>query len=366
MNIYGLDQKNRKIKIKIVDGKIHDKKYVENLEESQFIIPGFIDIHTHGGYDYDWINPSSKAATKYLNTIAKKEGITSVLGTTITTDQNKIINAINQNSELIGNKKINGATLLGFHLEGPFLNEGKKGAHPSEHLVKPTLENVKKIIEQTNNSIKVITIALELADDEVIYYLKEKGIIVSLGHTLSDVETFKKNENLGLDSITHFNNAMPKINSTHPELGEEVLKSKKVNIELINDGVHVDEKTIQYIYKKKDHNKLMLVTDSISVKGLKDGIYKGPNWNVEKRDGAVWTPKGILNGSTLTMIDSFKKIMMQTNCSLDEAVRFTSTNQARLLKLKKGEITEGYDADILVLDENFNIKKVFVGGKEIK
>ncbi|AHK22128.1 N-acetylglucosamine-6-phosphate deacetylase [Candidatus Hepatoplasma crinochetorum Av] len=367
IKIRGYNKDLKKIEIILEAGKILNVKVLDQKEivEKQYIIPGFIEIHSHGGYNFDFVLADQKKLLFFLNKMALNEGVTSILGTTITTDLQKTRKTFKNLSPFI-NKKLNGANFIGWHMEGPFISKIKKGAHPISEITEPIIKNINKYIDGYFNNIKLITVAPEIINKESLIYLNKKNIIISAGHMNANKKQFIAKEKYGIKSITHFNNAMQKNDDLNDNsLSEYIIKNDNLYIEFINDRIHNSKELADKIYKIKAKDKIMLVTDSLQIKGLKDGIYPGPNGNIYKRDGAAWFENKILNGSCYTMYQGFKDWIKYQKASISEAVAVTSTNQANLLNLKKGKIEKDYDADVLILDFNFKIKDVYVMGNKI-
>jgi len=363
--IKGLNYDGEKIDVIVKNETIVEVNKVEkgsNEDYKHYIIPGFIETHTHGGYNFDWSYGSIEESKAFLNKVAFFEGVTSVVGTTITTKKETIRKTLHNLSPLV-NEHINGATFIGWHIEGPFISKEKKGAHPEEYIVPVTIDLLDEYLKGHYHDIRIITEAPENGSIEATEYLSTNGINPFVGHSLAGADLVKEHIKHGLKGVTHFNNAMVKYGTEGDSLAQYAIKSDDLYIEFINDGVHNSKDLAKQIREDKPHDKLMLVTDSLHVKGLKDGIYPGINWDIYKRDGAAYTPTGILNGSTYQMIKGFQDWINTFNTSIEEAVMITSTNQAKLLGLKKGKIEVGYDADILLLDKNYNIVKTFVNGK---
>ncbi len=365
--IKGLDFDDNKINVVVKNGVIAEVNKIDkgNEEDYQnYIIPGFIETHTHGGYNFDWSYGSLEEAKAFLNKVAFHEGVTSVVGTTITTKKETIRKTLQNLSPLV-NESINGATFIGWHIEGPFISKEKKGAHPEEYLLPVTIKNLDEYLKGHYHDIRILTEAPENGSVEATKYLSMQKINPFAGHSLASADLVKKHIANGLKGITHFNNAMIKYGTEGDSLAKYAIKSDDLYIEFINDGVHNSKDLAKQIRHDKPHDKLMLVTDSLHVKGLKDGVYPGINWDIHKKDGAAYTPTGVLNGSTYQMINGFRDWINQFDASIEEAVMITSTNQARLLGLKKGKIEVGYDADILILNKDLIIEKTYVNGKLI-
>lgn len=367
ISIKGYDSNLRKIEVIIKNNKIFKINLLKNEEKikKRYIIPGFIELHSHGGYGFDFVSGDQRKMLSFLNKIAIKEGTTSICGTTITTDFEKTRTTFKNLSPYI-DKKLNGANFIGWHMEGPFISKIKKGAHPENEIVDPIILNINKYLKDYFNKIKIITIAPELTPKQTLLYLKNKNIIVSAGHMNANKMQFIEKEKYGIKSITHFNNAMQKNNDKNDNsLSEYILNNNDLYIEFINDRIHNSKELADKIYKRKADDKIMLVTDSLQIKGLKNGIYPGPNGNIVKKNNAAWFENKTLNGSCYSMYQGFKDWMKYQKASIQEAINVTSRNQAKLLNLKKGEIKEGYDADILILGSKFSIKEVYIMGDKI-
>lgn len=362
--ITGYDYKNRKIRISIENNKINNVKFLakeENVDDF-LIIPGFIDIHTYGGYGFDWLNGKEKDVLKYLNNVALNEGVTSVLGILPTLDVDSLRSSFKNLSNLIG-EKVEGANFLGWNIEGPFIDESKLGSFFDRLIVrKLTIYNLDRYFKDFIKSIKIMTIDPKDASQEIIGILKSNGIKIFAGHTKAE-----KKDIMGkaIDGITHFNHEMIKIGEKKDSLAKYALKSNDLYIEFINDKSHHNLKDSKKIYKKKNAKHLILITDSLPVKGLKNGEYVIFNRYFEKKDNAVYNNKGKIVGSVHTMINAFK-YWHNIGASLKECVLATSTNAAKLLNLNKGKLKRGYDADILLLDKNnFEIKEVYINGEKL-
>ncbi|CRX36869.1 / nagA_1 / N-acetylglucosamine-6-phosphate deacetylase /:360912 Forward [Candidatus Hepatoplasma crinochetorum] len=363
--ITGYDYKNRKIKIIIDNGKIMSTRFLKKMEYADdfLVIPGFIDIHTYGGYGFDWLNGKEENVLKYLKDIAIKEGVTSVTGTLPTLDVQSLRNSFKNLSNLIG-EKVDGANFLGWNIEGPFIDENKLGSFFDRLTVrKLTIYNIDRYFKNFINTIKIMTIDPKDASQEIIDILKSNGVKIFAGHTKAE-----KKDIMGkaVDGITHFNHEMIKMGEKQDSLAKYALKSNDLYIEFINDRIHHNLKESKKIYKKKNAKYLILITDSLPVKGLKNGEYVIFNRYFEKKDQAVYNNKGEIVGSVHTMLNAFK-YWHHLGASLRECVLATSTNAAKLLNLNKGKLSRGYDADILILDrKKFKIKKVYINGEELE
>ena len=356
-----------KIKGKVINfdssfvGTIFFDKYIKKIEYSEdndfeeIIIPGFIDLHCHGGNGFDVMDgyDSIIEMSKYH----LKHGTTSIMPTTWTNKLEKIISALEGFNEI----KNNHSNILGVHLEGPFINPEKLGAQPNL-TQKPSLDFIKKILDVTD--INIITLAPEIDGmNEFINYLANLNIKIQFGHTLADFECCQKIMNNYEIGFTHLYNAMSGNNHRSPGVLSAALYNGKF-AEIICDNIHVTEQAIKIA--KKCIPGLYAISDSISASGLNDGEYTFANNRIKKENNSVKIKSnGILAGSIITMDQTFKNLISM-NFSLEEAVSLTSYNASRYLNLKNiGVIQKNFLSNFLVLDKDLNLKEIFLKGKKI-
>lgn len=349
--------------------KIDNSKFVsfesednfEQLDDKYIIVPGFIDEHIHGSNGSDSMEASVSTLDNISSSIVK-EGVTSFLATTMTMPKNDMIKALNN----IGNySNSNGANLLGIHLEGPFISRDFCGAQDPKNIVIPTEKLILEYIKESNNKIKIVTLAPENVDDNIYKILLENNIIISAGHTNATVKDIKKAIELGLSMTTHTYNAMKGIH--HREIGTvgAALLYDELACELICDLHHVSEDAIRLLYKSKPKDKLILITDSMEAKFLNEGKYSLGGQPVIVKDGTARLENNTLAGSILHMNDAIRNLMNVCNLSLEEAIDKATINPAINLKIDstKGSISIGKDADFVIIDKNLNIYRTYVNGK---
>ncbi len=362
MILKGLDRKHKPIEVHIENGLI--TKVIE-LDEAEtfdnYIIPGFIDIHTHGGYGTDFADNSEEQTRKYLRELAQ-EGCTSIVHTTITTEYQNLLDSIDVAKKVMDNPKDDEIRLLGVNIEGNFLNKAKKGAHKEELLVPLTKQHVHDL--SRTGAVKIISAAYENAEDGVIELILEKGMIPSLAHSIATGEQTEAFVKKGLKGITHMFNAMPQFNHRDDLSINRGLTLDELHTELIVDGIHVNHDIVKLLYKIKPKDKILIITDSSPAKGMPDGDYKfGEIMTYKVGDIIRSRVDDALAASIANMHLCFKNFKEFTGCTLEEASIFTSTNQAKYLGINDlGEIKEGYKADILILDKELNIKKTISKG----
>ncbi|MDN5316215.1 MAG: N-acetylglucosamine-6-phosphate deacetylase [Thermoanaerobacterium sp.] len=330
--------------------------------DGNYVSPGFIDIHIHGSAGFDTMDGTFDAINAISKSIAKR-GTTSFLPTTMTEDKNKIKNAI---KNVYKNKNhVEGAEILGIHMEGPFINPKQKGAQDEKFILKPTIDNFLELCGDYMDIVKLVTIAPEVEGSlDLIKFLKEKGIIVSVGHTDSTYDEVAAGFKAGITHATHVFNAMKGFH--HREVGTlGAIFDLDISAELIADGIHSVFPAIRTVLKLKGKKNTNLITDAMMAANLSDGVYQLGGQDVYVKDGAARLKSGVLAGSTLTLDKAVKNILANTDLSLYESVALASYNSAKVIGVhdRKGLIKEGYDADIVIFDDNIDIKKTIVGGK---
>lgn len=365
MKIKGLNRTNEPIEITIEEGIITNVTTLDSAEGiDQYIIPGFIDIHTHGGYGTDFADCSAESTRKYLRKLPQ-EGTTSIVHATITTEYDNLLNSIDVAREIMDNPKEDEIRYLGVNIEGNFLNKAKKGAHKEELLVPLTKEHVDQLI--ANGAVKMISAAYENSTTEVIKHMVDKNVIPSLAHSIATGEQTESFVDAGLKGITHMFNAMPTFAHREDWSINRAMSDDRIFTELIVDGIHVHPQVVKLLYKIKPLEKMLIITDSAPAKGMPDGDYMFGELEIYKVGDTIKTKiDDSLAGSIANMHLCFTNFIKFTGCTLEEASIMTSTNQAKYLGIEKlGEIKEGYHADILVLDKELNIKETISKGNTL-
>jgi N-acetylglucosamine-6-phosphate deacetylase len=334
------------VEITIDEGIITAVDFEGNSEAervySGILIPGFIDIHSHGGGGFYFSDPNPSHVNQAIE-VHRSAGTTSQIASLVTAD---IPTLKNQISSLI--PLVNSGALVGIHLEGPYLSSVKCGAHDPHLLRTPVLGEVKSLIEVGQGSIRMITIAPELEGAiECIRWLTSEGIVAAIGHSDADAATTRRAIDAGAQVVTHFSNAMSK-NLSDESMATQVLSDSSIALELINDGVHVAKDVIKTVIEMA-LQRTILVTDAMSAAGSSDGMYSIGGLEVEVKDSiARLVRNGSLAGSTLTMEQAFLNFMNKDGVSLIDAVYASSTLPAKILRLEKvGSIAIGNKANIL-------------------
>jgi len=363
--------------IKIRDEKIIELGSIENLtleEEWETVdipssykaVPGFIDVHIHGANGADTMD-ATQEALEIMTQALPGEGTTSFLATTMTQEENIIEEAlINAGHYIKKDQSPGSAEILGIHLEGPFVNKKKAGAQPIQHIINPNLELFKKWEDLASQTIKLVTLAPELPDGlELVRYLKTKGIIASIGHSDATFEEVIQAIDAGANHVTHLFNQMRGLHHREPGVVGAAFLREELKAELIVDGVHVHPEMVKLAYKQKGKKGIILITDAMRAKCLKNGHYDLGGQDVIVQDGRATLSDGTLAGSILKLGQGVKNIVAFTGCKLEEAVEMAAVNPAKQLKIfdRKGSISKGKDADIVILDENLDVYLTICRGK---
>jgi N-acetylglucosamine-6-phosphate deacetylase len=343
------DQERRDIWLDIRDGLIHEiGDGPHPSAERKFpgtLIPGFVDIHCHGGGGYYFSNLNADQIRIAID-IHRKAGTTTQYASLVTADLEQLKAQI---EALI--PFVQSGELAGIHLEGPYLSRAKCGAHAPELLRAPHLEEIKTVIGWGQGSIAMVTIAPELEGAlESIAWLASQGIIAAIGHTDADADTARAAIDAGAQVVTHFTNAMAKMVGGQ-SMATEVLEDSEISLELINDGTHVPVNVIE-ILKNSALGRTILVTDAMSAAGGDDGKYLIGDLAVEVKDSvARLVSNGALAGSTLTMERAFINFIFKDDVDIVDAVHASSTRAAQIFGLKNvGSLTVGKKANILHFD----------------
>lgn len=340
----------------IVDGKFKSVTEAKIVSEREnLIVPGFIDLQIYGaGGRLFSANPTVESLTIIENDLLKK-GTTGFLAC-IATNTPEVFSACIEVAK--SHRKV-AKNCLGLHLEGPFLNAKRRGAHVREFVRKATLDEIKALLDFGDGVIKMMTIAPELQDENVIQYLLDNDVVVSLGHSDANYEQAKKAYDMGVQTTTHLFNAMSPIHHREPGIPTAVFNHAKAMASIIVDGHHVDFEVIKFSQKLlKD--RLFLITDAVTE------CSSGPYQHRLLGDKFVM-PDGTLSGSSLTMLQAVKNCVDFCGINLTDALKMSSLYPARLIgedKLK-GKIKAGYQADVLVLDKELNLKEIIFKGELI-
>lgn len=337
------------------------------------LAPGFVDIHIHGGAGHDVMNADADALAAVERSLAAR-GVTSYFPTTVTAPLDATYIAIERLAAAIETADVrltrNGdlrAQPLGIHLEGPFISHAKRGVHPPQHLQEPSLEIFDRMWQAARGNVSVMTIAPELPNAEnLIAEAARRGVCVSVGHSDATAEATLAGISAGARHATHTFNAMRALDHREPGIVGVVLSDDRLSADVICDGIHVRPEVVKLWYRAKGPDHAVLVTDAISATGMGDGRYQLGGFEVEVR-GDRCEYEGRLAGSVLTLDRAVRNVMEFASIGLADAVRLATYNPARVAGVsgRKGALTEGADADIVVLSPRGEVVKTIVRGQGI-
>jgi N-acetylglucosamine-6-phosphate deacetylase len=339
---------------------------VLTFPSSYHLVPGFIDLHTHGADGHDVMDATADALSGICEALAA-EGTTAFLATTMTAPANAIENALVAVKDFMQTQNpTQGALILGVHLEGPFLSVEKKGAQRGEDMCAPDIALMQAWEKISGNTIKLVTLAPEEKNGlALITYLKNQKIISSLGHTNATYAQAQAAIAAGSTYATHLFNAMRGIQQREPGTVGAALLSDAVMVELIVDGFHLHPAIVDLTLRVKGKERIILVTDAMRAKCLQDGCYELGGQAVHVKDGAARLSEGTLAGSVLRMPQALQNILDYTQCDLHDAVKMAAENPARVLNIfsQKGSIAVGKDADLVVLNDELDVVLTIRGGE---
>lgn len=344
----------------------------ENTDENVFdaeglyVVPGLVDTHIHSSLGETFIDFTETTAEKVCSFQAKN-GTTSILPTLSAAREEKMINAVKYITEKAKTLPENCAKIQGLHLEGPFFAQKYKGAHLPENIRIPTVAEFDRLYDASCGAVKIITMAPELENGiEVVKHADKLGVKVSVGHSDADFETAMLAFSSGASRSTHTFNAMSPLNHRKPGVVGAAMSDKNVTCELICDFFHVHPSVVKLLFDIKGSDKITAVTDAEVGTGMKDGEYLVNGRMLKVEDGKTYTEDGTIAGGTSVLLDGVKNLV-SIGISLENAVKCASFNGAKAACLENsiGSLKVGKCADILVLDKNLDVVKVFVDGKSV-
>ncbi|WP_391209749.1 N-acetylglucosamine-6-phosphate deacetylase [Psychrobacillus sp. L4] len=357
--------------ILIRNGKIAQiaKEPIQNYQgkrldgQALLALPGFIDTHIHGAMGADFMD-GEEEATRRVAEYLPKEGTTSFLVTTMTQAPESIQKAIEVNTKGLPNSKE--AEMLGIHLEGPFINEESAGAQPVDYICNPSKSTIKEWFGEQLEHLKIVTLAPEKDTNyDVTRYLSNNGIIVSAGHTKATLLEITEAMENGLTQLTHYGNAMSGLH--HREIGVvgAGLLNEHLFCEIIADGVHLSNDMLKLIYKIIGADRMILITDSMRAKGMPNGKYTLGSQEVTIIGNEARLENGVLAGSVLKMNEALKRINCLVHPPVEDLMKMSSSNAAKRLGIfdRKGSIKVGKDADIVLLNDKFEVIYTFCKGE---
>ena len=346
-----------------IDGIVDESDIPEGVEmidaEGGYITPGFIDLHIHGYLGKDVCDATAESIRTIAGGIVEN-GVTGFLPTTMTVDMSVIKGALDACREVKNSGEYYGSQILGVHAEGPFISASKKGAQDERFILKPDADFVKA----NADIIKIITLAPEEDKDflEIKRMADETDVVVSMGHTSADYKTAMESSKNGVKHATHLFNAMTPMTHRAPGVVGAALNSD-VSCELIVDTYHVDTALYEMVYQMKGR-KLCFITDCLPAGGLPEGEYTLGGAKIIYKGNLCKLEDGTIAGSVLKLNKGVWNVYNNSTIPLWECVNCATLNPATAIGVsdRKGSVEVGKDADIVVLDDEFNVKKTIIGG----
>ncbi|MFI9614401.1 N-acetylglucosamine-6-phosphate deacetylase [Streptomyces sp. NPDC052023] len=326
-----------------------------------WIVPGFVDIHNHGGGGASFTSGTVDEVLQGIRT-HRLHGTTTLVASTVTGDMDFLAHRAGLLSELAEQGEI-----AGIHFEGPFISPCRKGAHSEELLRDPQPADVRKLIDAARGQARMLTLATELPGGiDSVRLLVEHGVIAAVGHTDATYEQTVEAIDAGATVATHLFNAMPTLGHRAPGPIAALLEDERVTVELINDGTHLHPAALELAFRHAGAERVAFITDAMDAAGFGDGRYMLGPLEVEVSEGvARLVEGGSIAGSTLTQDRAFKRAVTVDRIPVEDVVKALSANPARLLGLddRIGSLEPGKDADLVVLDADFDLKGVMRRGE---
>lgn len=358
--------------IDIQDGKIaailpYGSKDPDDDYGTKRIVPGFIDIHCHGAFEFD-TNDADDAGLRYWAEHIVGEGVTGFLPTTITQSKEVLTNAV-ANVANVMESSYEGAEILGIHFEGPYLDMKYKGAQPEQYIVKPTIEEFQHYQKAARGHIKLVTMATETDEDFALTrYLDENGVVVSIGHSAATYEQALMAYANGASSMTHVYNGMTPFNHRANGLVGAAYRFRTMYGEIICDACHSTPAALNNYFMSKGPDYAIMVSDALMAKGTPVGskyLFGGNEIVIYPDGSAHLVEAGNLAGSTLQLNKGLKILVEDAMVPFNYALNSCTINPARCIHVddRKGSIRAGKDADLVVLEDNYDVLQTYCRGE---
>ncbi|MEJ8643739.1 N-acetylglucosamine-6-phosphate deacetylase [Streptomyces sp. MS1.HAVA.3] len=345
-----------------IAGSAHEGSRIVDLS-GHWIVPGFVDMHNHGGGGASFTSGTAEDVLKGVRT-HREHGTTTLVASTVTGDLDELARRAGLLAELTQQGDI-----AGIHFEGPFINPCRKGAHKEDLLRDPDPAEVRKLIDAAHGAARMFTLATELPGGlESVRLLAEHGVIAAIGHTDATYEQTRAAIDAGATVATHLFNAMPGLAHREPGPIAALLEDERITVELINDGTHLHPAALELAFHHAGAHRVALITDAMDAAGFGDGTYHLGPLEVEVKQGvARLVEGGSIAGSTLTLDTAFKRSVTLDRLPVESVVQAISANPAKLIGLydEIGSLEPGKYADLVVLDAGFDVKGVMRRGEWI-
>ena len=331
------------------------------------IVPGFLDIHCHGAYNFD-TNDASEEGLRYWARQITDEGVTAFLATTVTQSEEVLTKAVANVAKVIEDG-CEGAEILGIHFEGPYLDMAFKGAQPGQHIVKPAIEQFNRYQAAAGGHIRYVTMATETDENFALTrYLNEHGVVVSIGHSAATYGQAVMAYAHGARSISHVYNGMTPFHHRANGLVGAAFRLRTMYGEIICDGLHSTPAALNNYFMSKGPDYAIMVSDALMAKGAPTGsrfIFGGNEIEICPDGSAHLTSDGTLAGSTLRLNEGLRILVEDALIPFNYALNACTINPARCLGIetRKGSIRTGMDADLVVLEQDYKVRQTYCMGK---
>lgn len=321
------------------------------------VLPGLVDVHSHGAYGHDFCDADAEGL-KVILKYEKEHGITSYCPTSMTLAKDKLMDIFATATKVEPDSSR--ARIIGVNMEGPLIDIAKKGAQAAEYISVPDVSFFRQCNQASGNQIKLVTLApnvdrafefIEAAKDEVV---------ISIGHTTADYDCAKKAMELGVNHVTHLYNAMPPFGHRDPGVIGAACDSEDCMVELICDGFHIHGSVVRTTFKMFGDERVVLISDSMMATGMENGTYELGGQEVTMKDRLATLSNGTIAGSATNLFDCMKKAM-EFGIPESTAIFAATRNPAKSIKVydQVGSLTPGKYADVLIVDDSYNLVKVF-------
>lgn len=345
----------------VPSGQVPDGELIDG--QGMLLIPGMIDVHIHGANGYDMMDGTEESIQQVSRACAAS-GCTSFLATSVSSTIEDLLGMIRSVKRVTGSEE--GAAIAGIHLEGPYLNRKRKGMQNEKYLRHPDMDEMQRICQEAGDLIKMVTIAPELPGGmELIAYLQEQGAVVAVAHSDATYEEAKQAFAEGASHVTHCFNGMRPIHHRDPGLVVAAFEEEHVSLQAIVDNVHLHPAIVRMMHRLKGPHRMVLITDALQAMGLGDGTYNFGGHQVEVSGGIARLKDGTLASSTITMNKALQ-LTVELGIPLTDAVQMAATTPADILgNHHTGRIAPGCQADLVLLDDNFEVQWTMIKGERI-
>jgi len=327
-----------------------------------YAIPGLIDIHFHGCRGYDFCDGTIDALDE-ITRYQGKNGITAICPATMSLPEYELAK-IMKTAKDYDNKE--GAILCGINMEGPFISKEKKGAQYDKYIIKPNLSMYRRLKKISANMIKLVEVAPEEEGAMDFIQAVKDEVVVSIAHTVADYDTAIRAFKAGAKHVTHFYNAMPPFSHREPGVIGAASDTKDIYVELICDGVHIHPSVVRATFNFMTDERIVLISDSMEATGMPDGRYMlGGQEVILKGNKPTLAVDGSIAGSATNLMDCMRNLVKNMGVTIEQAVKTASVNPAKAIGVfdEYGSLEPGKIANIVLLDQELNIKAVYIKGK---